>query len=46
MVPGALNSLTGEERNKLYRILRLEVIPSDEGYEVSGLICTSELPSG
>ncbi len=32
MVPGVLNSLTGEEGNKLYRMLRLEVAPSDEGY--------------
>jgi site-specific DNA recombinase len=46
MVPGALNNLTGEERNKLYRMLRLEVTPSDEGYEVSGAFCTSGLTPG
>ncbi len=46
MVPGTLNSLTGEEGNKLFRMLRLEVAPSDEGYKVSGAICTSELPTG
>jgi hypothetical protein len=43
-VPKGLESLTGEERNKLYRMLRLEVAPSSEGYEVKGVFCTSNLP--
>ena len=41
MVPGALENLDGEEKNKLYHMLRLEVTPSEEGYEVSGAFCTS-----
>jgi site-specific DNA recombinase len=45
-VPGTLNDLTGEERNKLYRMLQLEITPSDEGYEVSGAFCTSGLTPG
>jgi hypothetical protein len=35
MVPGALDDLDGEEKNRLYQMLRLEVTPSEEGYEVS-----------
>jgi len=31
--------LDGEEKNKLYQMLRLEVTP-EEGYEVSGAFCT------
>jgi hypothetical protein len=42
----ALNTLTGEERHKLYRMLQLEITPSDEGYEVSGAFCTSGLTPG
>jgi hypothetical protein len=34
MVPEGLDGLTGEERNRLYRMLRLEVTPTSEGYEV------------
>ena len=45
MVPGALNDLDGEEKNRLYRMLQLEVTPSEEGYEVSGAFCTSGLTS-
>jgi len=45
MVPGALENLDGEEKNKLYQMLRLEVTPSEEGYEVSGAFCTSGLTS-
>ena len=44
-VPGALDDLDGEEKNKLYQMLRLEVTPSEEGYEVSGAFCTSGLTS-
>ena len=43
-VPEGLEGLTGEERNKLYRMLRLEVTPSSEGYEVKGVFCTTSLP--
>ncbi len=45
-VPEGLEGLTGEERNKLYRMLRLEVTPSSEGYEVKGMFCTTGLPPG
>jgi hypothetical protein len=44
-VPGALDDLDGEEKNKLYQMLRLEVTPSEVGYEVSGAFCTSGLTS-
>jgi hypothetical protein len=37
-VPEALESLTGEERNKVYRMLRLEVTPAPDGYEVTGAL--------
>jgi hypothetical protein len=46
MVPEALDSLTGEEKSRVYRMLRLEVTPTAEGYDVSGAICTSVTPSG
>ena len=45
MVPEALDSLTGEEKNRIYRMLRLEVTPTAEGYDVSGALCTSATPS-
>jgi hypothetical protein len=35
-----LEDLDGEEKNRLYRMLRLEVTPSGERYEVSGAFCT------
>jgi DNA repair exonuclease SbcCD ATPase subunit len=41
MVPEALDALTGEEKNRIYRMLRLEVTPTTEGYDVSGALCTS-----
>jgi hypothetical protein len=44
-VPGALDNLDGEEKNRLYQMLRLEVTPSEEGYKVSGAFCTSGLIS-
>ena len=44
LVPEALDGLTGQERNKLYRMLRLEITPSPEGYEVRGAFCPLELP--
>jgi len=37
-VPDALDGLTGEERNKVYRMLRLEVTPTPEGYSVTGAL--------
>jgi site-specific DNA recombinase len=46
MVPEALDSLTGEEKSRAYRMLRLEVTPTAEGYDVSGALCTSVTPSG
>jgi hypothetical protein len=33
-----LESLKGEERNKVYRMLRLEVAPTLEGYRVPGAL--------
>ena len=40
-----LDALTGDQRNEIYRMLRLEITPSGEGYAVSGVFCTSGLPS-
>jgi|SRR5215208_526931 len=34
-VPDALDGLTGMERNKLYRMLCLEVTPAPEGYSAT-----------
>jgi site-specific DNA recombinase len=45
IVPDALEDLTPQERNKIYRMLRLEVAPVEEGYEVSGAFCSSGLTS-
>ena len=44
MVHEALNALTGEEKNRIYRMLRLEVTPTAGGYDVSGALCTSATP--
>jgi site-specific DNA recombinase len=41
MVPDALENLISEERNKVYRMLQLEVSPTPEGYQVSGAFCTN-----
>jgi hypothetical protein len=41
MVPEALNNLTGEEKNRIYQMLRIEVTPTAAGYDVSGALCTS-----
>jgi hypothetical protein len=46
MVPEALDGLTGEEKNRVYRMLRLEVAPRPEGYDVSGALCAGATPSG
>src|SRR5215217_386270 len=45
-VPEALDGLTGEERSRIWRMLRLEVAPTAEGYDVSLALCTSVTPSG
>jgi hypothetical protein len=45
VVPVELDRLTGEERNRVYRMLRLEVRPFPKGYEVKGAFSSSELPS-
>jgi DNA repair exonuclease SbcCD ATPase subunit len=37
-VPDALDSLAGKERNKVYRMLRLEVTPTPEGYTITGAL--------
>jgi site-specific DNA recombinase len=39
-IPEALDNLTGEEINTVYRKLRLRLIPSEEGYEATGVLCT------
>jgi DNA repair ATPase RecN len=39
-IPEALENLTGEEINTVYRKLRLRVIPSGEGYDATGVLCT------
>jgi site-specific DNA recombinase len=41
-VPGNLDRLTPEERNELYLKLRLEMRPTDGGYEVTGPFCSLE----
>ncbi len=41
MLPGALERLSGEERRRLYGMLRLEVAPAPDGLEVSGALSTS-----
>ena len=41
MVPASLKTLSGQERNKVYRMLRLLVTPVPEGYEVTGALCTT-----
>jgi hypothetical protein len=44
-VPDALEDLTPQERNKIYRMLCLETTPFEGGYEVSGAFCSSGLTS-
>ena len=38
IMPEALEDLTGEQRNKIYRMLQLEVAPVDNGYNVTGAL--------
>ena len=44
-VPEALDDLSGERRSMVYEMLRLEVTPDPEGYEVNGALC-SRRPTG
>jgi hypothetical protein len=37
-VPEVLDELTGQERNKIYRMLHLEVTPTTEGFGVTGAL--------
>ncbi len=39
-IPEVLDNLTGEEINTVYRKLRLQVIPTEEGYDATGDLCT------
>jgi site-specific DNA recombinase len=41
MIPEALDDLSGEERNRLYRMLRLTVTPVADGFEASGVFCSA-----
>jgi hypothetical protein len=41
MLPGALDELSGEERSRLYGMLRIEVAPAPGSFEVSGAFCAS-----
>jgi DNA repair exonuclease SbcCD ATPase subunit len=42
MVPEVLDDLTGEERRTVYRMLRLQVVPTLEGLELSGVFRLNE----
>jgi hypothetical protein len=44
-VPEALDGLSGVERGRVYEMLRLEVKPDPEVYEISGAFC-SRRPTG
>jgi chromosome segregation ATPase len=46
MVPEALDGLTGEEKNRVYRMLRLDATLTAGGYDISGALCTSATLSG
>ena len=46
-IPEALDELTGEEINTVYRKLRPRVVPSEEGFDATGVLCTLEpTPAG
>jgi ParB-like chromosome segregation protein Spo0J len=46
-IPEALDKLTSEEMNRVYRKLRLRVVTSEEGFDAIGVLCTLEpTPSG
>ena len=41
-VPEALDRLDGEERNRIYRMLRLEITPQEDGiFDVRGILSDS-----
>jgi hypothetical protein len=42
ILPDALDALSGEERRRLYGMLRLEVAPTPDGPEVCGALVTSD----
>ena len=42
-VPDDLDRLTPEQRNTLYHMLRLEIRPTEEGYEITGPFVTEPL---
>ncbi len=42
--PEDLDALTGDQRNEIYRMLRLEITPSGEGYAMRGVFRTVGLP--
>ena len=42
LVPASLETLSGLERNKVYRMVNLLISPSPERYEVSGSFCIME----
>lgn len=42
-VPRELDGLSPEDKNHVYRLLRLEVTPVGEGFRVSAAFCSSEL---
>jgi site-specific DNA recombinase len=44
--PEDLDDLTGDQRNEIYRMLRLEITPSGEDYAMRGVFRTSRLLSG
>src|SRR5215212_9534585 len=41
MLPEALEALSGEDKRRLYGMLRLEVAPAPDGLEVTGALSTS-----
>src|SRR5215211_1859961 len=45
-IPEALDNLTGDEINTVYRKLRLQLIPSEDGYDATGVLCTLEPTPG
>ena len=45
LIPEDLAGLTGDERNALYRMLRLEVTPGEEELEVTGVLLAPETHS-
>ena len=40
VIPDTLDELSGDERNRLYRMLCLTVTPVAEGFEASGVFCS------